>query len=66
MSFHNNSRSTIVFSKSNALNDDLIAAFISSDTNTCFRSNNAKFTYKVIAETIPIRKLKRFVNFYMH
>jgi hypothetical protein len=66
MSFQNYPRLTIVFRKLNVSNDDLIAAYVSSEANTCLRSNNAKTTSKVAEGIIPRWKLKRFVNFYMH
>lgn len=66
MSFQNDPRLTIVFSTSNALNDDLIAAFICSEINTCFRLKNAKLIFKIMAKPILIRILKKFVNSYTH
>lgn len=66
MSFENYPRLTIVFRKLNVSNDDLIAAYVSGEANTCLRLNNAKITLKVTEGIIPSWKLKRFVNFYMH
>lgn len=66
MSFQNYPRSTIVFRNLNVSNDDLIAAYVSSEANTCLRLNSAEITLKVAEGIIPSWKLKRFVNFYMH
>ena len=66
MNFQSYPRLTIVFPKLNALNDELIAAFISSEKNTCFRSNNAKLTFQRMAKIIQMKKLKKSANFYTH
>ena len=59
-------RLTIVFLRRNVFNDDLIDTFVGREKISCFRSNNAKLFFQLMAKIIQMKKLKKYVNFYTH